>query len=280
MIAFEIVLPWLALAFGLLIGSFLNVCIVRIPKGESVVTPRSHCPRCNHMITWYENIPVLSYLFLRGKCSGCGLPISALYPTIEAITGLLFWSLAMWFGAQLVLVKYLVFAALMVALAVIDLRERLLPDELTFPGLLFGIGFSLFIPVQDGTAFFLTRHLGAWPIQMVSALDALIGAAIGAGVIWSVGMAYYLWRKVEGMGFGDVTLMGVIGAFLGLKLAMLTIFLGCMAGSVIGVIFIYAAQGGDTKYELPFGSFLAPCALFSVFWGREILHWYGSQLSF
>jgi leader peptidase (prepilin peptidase) / N-methyltransferase len=272
-------LPFIALAFGLLIGSFLNVCIVRLPKDESVVTPRSHCPKCGHLIAWYENIPLFSFLFLRGKCRGCGTPISWLYFTVELITGLMFALFAVWFGPTMEFVKYSVFGALMLALVVTDFRDRILPDELTLTSLILGVGFSLLSDVGDGTAAWLTHRLGTWPAPMVSALDSLLGAAAGAGVLWLVREGYYLWRGIEGMGFGDIKLMAAVGAFLGFKLTLLTIFLGAFSGSILGGGFILLARNRDTAYELPFGTFLGTAAMVGALWGKEMVEWYLRKLS-
>jgi len=277
--ALSIVLPYVAPVFGLLIGSFLNVCIVRLPKEESVVTPRSHCPNCGHQISWYENIPLLSFLALRGKCRGCGMPISWLYFTIELITGLIFWAMAILFGPSIEFLKYSVFGALMLALVVIDLRDRILPDELTLAGVILGVGFSLLSNVGDGTALWITHSLGPWPAPMVSVLDSLLGAAAGAGALWLVREGYYLWRGIEGMGFGDLKLMAAAGAFLGLKVTLLTILLGSFSGSILGGGFILLARNRDTAYELPFGTFLGVAAMFGALWGKEVVHWYLLKLS-
>ncbi len=277
--ALQLLLPFLSGLFGLLIGSFLNVCIVRLPKDESVVTPRSHCPNCGHMIAWYENIPLASYAFLGGKCHGCGAGISLLYPAIELSTGLMFAGLAIFFGPSIEFLKVAVFCALMLALTVTDLRDRILPDELTLAGLLLGVAFSLASRIDDGTARWLTGHLGEWPVPMVSALDALLGAAAGAGTLWLVREAYWWWRKVEGMGFGDLKLMAAIGAFLGLKVTLLTIFLGAGTGALIGGAFIFFARNRDSAYELPFGSFLGAGAMIGALWGKEMVQWYMQRLS-
>jgi leader peptidase (prepilin peptidase)/N-methyltransferase len=292
------VLPFVAPIFGLLIGSFLNVCIVRLPKDESVVTPRSHCPNCGHMIAWYENIPLFSFLFLRGRCRGCGTPISWLYFTIELITGLLFTAMALMFGPTVEFVKYSAFGALMLALTVTDLRDRIIPDELTLTGFCLGVVFSCLAPIDDGTARWLTQRFGTWPGPMISVLDALLGAAVGAGILLAVRETYFQLRHKEGMGFGDVTLMAVIGAFLGAKLAFLTIILGASSGSVVGLLHIALRRRKSTsrllrrgasllgtvrlllqsRDQLPFGSFLGPAAMLAGLWGKGVVQWYLSLL--
>lgn len=270
----EIVFPAVAFLFGLLIGSFLNVCIFRLPRGESVVAPRSHCPACGHWISWYENIPLASYVALRGRCRACGARIAPQYFLVELLTGLLFAASAALFGFTIEFFKFAVFGSLMIALTIIDLRDRLLPDPLTMAGLLLGVVFSALVPLNDGSAAALTRALGEWPPRMLSVLDALLGAAAGAATLALVREAYFRWRKVEGMGFGDLKLMAAVGAFLGPKLALFTIFLGSLAGSLLGGIFILVFRNRDTRYELPFGTFLGAMALFSALWGKEIVHWY------
>jgi leader peptidase (prepilin peptidase)/N-methyltransferase len=271
--------PLAASLFGLVVGSFLNVCIVRLPKEQSVVAPRSHCPACGHMIPWYENIPVFSYLLLGGKCSQCQARISPLYWLIELATGVMFAGLAARFGPSLELLKYLALGSLMLALTVIDLRDRILPDELTRAGLGLGVVFSAMVPIGDGTGAWLASLLGEWPPAMVSIFDSLLGAAAGSGALALVREGYYRWRGVEGMGFGDLKLMAAVGAFLGPKLALLTIFLGSFSGALIGGAFILLFRRGDSKYELPFGSFLGLMALGAGLWGKEMLDWYFHLMS-
>jgi leader peptidase (prepilin peptidase)/N-methyltransferase len=270
----EIFWPVVASLFGLLIGSFLNVCIHRLPRDESVIKPRSHCPACGHGILWYENIPLLSYLALRGKCSKCGIRISPQYFLVELANGLLYGGLAVLLGPGLELIKYAVFGSLMLALTIIDFKDRVLPDELTLAGVILGAAFSLLVPVSDGLAAFVTRPLGPWPLMLLSAFDSVLGMTLGAGVLWMVREAYFYWRKVEGMGFGDLKLMAAIGAFLGPTLTLLTIFLGSLAGALLGGVFILIFRNRDTRYELPFGTFLGGMALVTALWGRGVVQWY------
>lgn len=271
--------PWLVIGgsffYGLIIGSFLNVVIHRVPRGESIVSPRSHCPACGHPIAWYENIPLASYLVLGRRCRACKASISPRYFAVELLTGLIFAGLAAAFGFQWALAKYAVFAAMMIALMFIDLNKRLLPDAITLPGMAAGLIFAFLLPVSDGTAALLARW---WPSlfefpRLVSVLDALLGAIAGAGLLWIVAEVYWRVRHQEGLGFGDVKLMAMVGIFLGVKLALLTIFLGSAVGSIIGGSFMWL-QGKDPRYELPFGTFLGLTALFSAVWGKEIVTWY------
>lgn len=266
--------------FGLTIGSFLNVVIHRVPRGESIVRPRSRCPHCGHWIAWYENIPLASYLALGGRCRSCGALISPRYFVVELLTGVVFAVLAAVFGFEPPFVKFGLFAALTIALMFIDLEERLLPDALTFPGMAAGLVFSVALPVNDGSAALLARlaGLGEPSPRLLSLADALLGGLAGAGVLWLVAEGYRRVRRQEGLGFGDVKMMGLVGIFLGLKLALLTIFLGSLVGTLIGGSYMLV-RGKDSKYELPFGTFLGLTALFSALWGKEIVRWYLS-LSF
>lgn len=266
--------------FGLVVGSFLNVCIVRLPREErqerSVVRPRSHCPKCKAPIKPWDNIPVLSWLLLRGRCRACREPISPLYPAVELLTGLLF--LACWwvFGPTAEAAKWATLAALLVVLFFTDLRERILPDAVNFTGLGLGLLFALFVPPRDGTAAWLAGKMFEIPPPdpVLSFADAVAGAAVGGGLLWLVGEGYFRLRGREGMGLGDVKMMLMVGAFLGPKLVLLAILLGSLAGSVLGLLFIAVSRKGS-EYELPFGTFLAVGTLAAVFFGGPVMAWYG-----
>jgi leader peptidase (prepilin peptidase)/N-methyltransferase len=264
-----------AFLFGLIIGSFLNVVIYRVPRGESIVRPRSHCPGCARQIDWYDNIPLLSYVLLRGRCRHCRAPISPRYFVVELLTGMVFATLAAVLGPGPLFMKYAVFAALMIALMVIDLNERLLPDVLTFPGMAVGLAFAPFVPIDDGSIHVLARLFGHvdLPLRLASLGDALLGGLLAAGLLWFLREAFWRLRHREGLGFGDVKLMALVGFFLGLKLSLLTIFLGSLAGSLIGGGYMMLS-GKDRRYELPFGTFLGVMALFCALWGRGIVQWY------
>ncbi|MGO9640749.1 MAG: prepilin peptidase [Candidatus Acidiferrales bacterium] len=275
----QIVIAAAAFLFGLVLGSFLNVCILRIPSGESIVLPPSHCPKCGAPIKPYDNIPVLSWLFLRGRCRKCHAPISWMYPAVELATGLLFLACYFAFGATLTGAKWALFAALMIVLVVTDVRERILPDKVTFPGLGFGIAISFFLPPVDGTALWLSNRLFAFPppLPVLSFADAALGVIAGGGLLWIVAEGYFRLRGHEGMGLGDVKMMAMAGAFLGLKRTLLTILLGSLLGSVLGLLFILIFRKGR-QYELPFGTFLGAAALLVVFFGTSILNWYQSMV--
>jgi leader peptidase (prepilin peptidase)/N-methyltransferase len=263
-------------AFGLIFGSFLNVCIYRLPRGESVVMPRSHCPGCNHLIAAYDNIPLLSYLLLRGRCRYCQARISPLYFCVELATGLLFLLLYLIFGWTAALAKFAALGALLLVLTVTDWQTRLLPDRVTFPGMVAGLLFSQMVPVGDGIGPFLARLLGMGivPWRVGSLLDALLGAVAGGGLLYVLGELYYLLRHQEGMGFGDVKMMAMAGFFLGPKLVLLAIWLASIGGALLGGSFILLSRKNWRSFELPFGSFLGIACMVSAVWGKEILSWY------
>jgi leader peptidase (prepilin peptidase)/N-methyltransferase len=269
----------LVFAFGLIIGSFLNVCIVRIPEGKSIVLPASACTRCGTAIRPYDNIPVVSYLLLRGKCRGCKARISAMYPAVELLTAALFWICYHAFGLSFGALKWAIFSAIMIVLVFTDLRERILPDAVNFTGLGLGLAVSLLVPPADGTAQWLADHIFKFPppAPAISLADALIGATIGGGLLWCISELYFRLRGREGMGLGDVKMMLMAGAFLGTKRTLLTIFGGSLLGSILGIAFIMARRK-DSDYELPFGTFLGMAAILVVFFGTPLVDWYQSVL--
>ncbi|MGB2626616.1 MAG: prepilin peptidase [Candidatus Acidiferrum sp.] len=299
-------IPFFFFLFGIVIGSFLNVCISRIPEGESVVSPASRCPRCKAPIKPYDNVPILGWLWLRGKCRNCALPISPMYPIIEFLTGAVFVLTYIRFDVTLSTFKWLFFSCILIVLIVTDLRVRLLPDAVVWPG--FGIGLVLAtrIPTDDPAGFMLLGMLQravppsfyeyayqTHPVLLSAALgflDALLGAAFGAFLLWAAAALYKLFRKREGMGMGDVKMMAMVGAFLGVTGSFLTILLGTLLGSVIGVLFIaglyaygwkrdLAVRAGRrglgqidslrwaivSKYQIPLGTFLGIAALLVVY---------------
>ena len=243
--------------FGLLIGSFLNAVIHRVPRKQSLVSPGSRCPNCGYALRWYDNIPVLSYLMLGGRCRKCRQPISIRYPIVELITAAVFVAHYFVFGWTPLLAVRLAFAASLVALFAIDLEHHLLPDVITLPGIVVGLVASVFLPP--------------------GVVDALIGMLIGGGVLWAIGEAYFRYSGEEGMGGGDVKMLAMIGAFLGWKLVLVTLVLSSVAGSVLGLTIIAIKRGG-MKYALPFGTFLALGALAASLIGDRIVTWYAGQL--
>lgn len=260
---------------GLCVGSFLNVCIHRLPKGESVVRPRSRCPRCQHPIAAYDNIPLLSYLVLRGRCRHCAAAISPLYPLVEVLTGGVLLLAYQRFGLSAPALKATVLAAGLLVLIFTDLRDRLLPDRVTFPGVAAGLLFAFWVPVEDGTAALLLRLVGNSTLSsiLLSVTDALLGGLLGAGLLFVLGEVWYRLRRVEAMGLGDVKMMAMVGLFFGVKLTVLTLLLGSLLGSLVGGAFILLAKK-DSRYELPLGSFLGVGALVALYAGRELLAGY------
>jgi leader peptidase (prepilin peptidase)/N-methyltransferase len=245
----------LVTVFGTIVGSFLNVCIHRLPLRKSLMWPGSHCPKCQSPVKPYDNIPVVGYLRLRGRCRNCKAPISIQYPIVELITGGVFLGGYLLFDSPVLLVARLLFACAMIVLFVIDLEHRILPDIITLPGIVIGFVFSLFLPP-------------GWR-------DSLIGMVLGGGSLWLLGELYFRMRHEEGMGFGDVKMLAMIGAFVGWKLMLLTLVLSSFAGSIVGLA-IVALNRGDMKYALPFGTFLAMGAVVAATVGERIVQWYAS----
>lgn len=256
-----------ALLFGLLIGSFLNVCIHRWPRGRSVVRPRSHCVRCRKMIPWYDNIPLLSYVLLRGRCRYCRRPVSLRYPTVELLTAILFFYFVQKFGISVMAAKFCIFSAMMVALAFTDLEKRLLPDEFTLGGTVVGFAFAFFVPVASYTLREDTAEMLFWlaGVQLNGRpqwiAESVLAAAVLSGILWGAGVIYLKVRGREGLGFGDVKLVGMIGSFLGFRLAIGSLAWGGLAGAVISLIYIRATHKDASTFELPYGTFLSFAAL-------------------
>ena len=251
--------------FGLIIGSFLNVCVYRMPRDLSVAKPaRSFCPACEQTIAWYDNIPVLSYLFLRGRCRHCGAGISLRYPAVEIATAAIFVAAVAALGPTLEALKYCVFGAILVALIAMDLEERILADEFTKGGMALGVLFAAFVPVTPGFATLLLPD--DWPPWLVSVAESATSAGVLSGVLWSIGALYQRLRDREGLGLGDVKMVGTIGAFLGLGPALLTVAAGSILGTVCGLLYIFARKENAATYELPFGSFLGVAALLVAVW--------------
>lgn len=263
----------LALLFGLLIGSFLNVCIYRWPRDLSVVRPRSHCPSCEKTITWRDNIPLLSYALLGGKCRYCGARISRRYPAVELLTALLFFDFVWTLGPKPAALKMCVFAALLVGLLFSDLEERILPDELTLGGTLVGLVFAVFVRVPESLPSFfiiiLTHTELTGRAQWLT--ESAFGAVLPAFFLWFGGWLYQRIRHREGLGLGDVKLIAMVGSFLGLNGALFTLMLGSVTGSVIGYTYIRVTGKDASTYELPFGTFLGAAALLIALFSRQLL---------
>jgi len=275
----QAVIDLLAGLFGLLIGSFLNVCIYRWPRDLSVVHPRSKCPECDAGIAWYDNVPVLSYLILGGRCRQCRASIYWRYPVVEVLTGLSFAYFVNHYGPTLPGAKYCVFAAILIALVFSDLETLILPDELTLGGLAVGLALAWFVPVPDSTfqtigaiaGFSITGHA-------TGLLESLFGAIVPSGMLWFGGWLFEKLRHKEGLGFGDVKMLAMIGAFLGVRGTLLAIILGSVLGSVIGLIWIKVTAKDAATYQLPFGSFLGAAALLAAVEGQTLIGWYAQTL--
>jgi leader peptidase (prepilin peptidase)/N-methyltransferase len=244
----------------MVVGSFLNVCICRIPKGESVVSPPSHCPQCNYCIRWYDNIPVISYLLLLGKCRRCGVRISIQYPLIELLNGFLTLALFLRFGPTLVFLEWFLFCSALIVTTFIDIAHQIIPDEISLPGIVIGFIFS----------FFLEGNF--W-------LNSLLGILLGGGSLLLVAYSYQLLTGKEGMGGGDIKLLAMMGAFLGWKSIPFIIFSSSLLGSLIGIT-IMLVQKKNSKLAIPFGPYLAFGAVLYIFYGRQIIHWYLNMGSF
>jgi leader peptidase (prepilin peptidase) / N-methyltransferase len=247
--AFYVALAALA---GLLIGSFLNVCIYRLPRDLSPVTPRSFCPECGVPISWYDNVPLFSYFRLRGRCRACSQTIGWRYPLVEATTAVLFALVVAEYGWTLVALKWCVFDALLIALFWTDLEERILPDELTLGGAATGLVFAIFTGVPSAFPNLLFPPLK--PVVQ-SLLAAALGASIAA-LFWLIGAIYGSIRKREALGLGDVKLIVLLGVFLGLERTLFALVIGTVAGSVIGLSYILLSRRKASSYELPLGTFL------------------------
>jgi leader peptidase (prepilin peptidase)/N-methyltransferase len=252
----------LALLFGLLIGSFLNVCIYRLPQDLSVVRPRSYCPECQHPIAWYDNVPLLSFVVLGGRCRHCKANISWRYPVVELMTGVLFFVFVWRLGPSLAALKFCLSSALLVGLSFADLESRILPDEFTLGGAAAGLVLAWFVPVKDDIAQMLLWLAGAhWNVHWSSLAEAAIGGLIPGLFLWFGGWIYFKLRHREGLGLGDVKLVAMVGTFLGLHGALLTLIAGSLLGSLIGYAYIRFTHQDASTYELPFGTFLGLAAI-------------------
>jgi leader peptidase (prepilin peptidase)/N-methyltransferase len=279
---------------GLIFGSFLNVCISRIPHEQSIVSPRSRCPRCGAPIGWYHNIPVFSFLWLKGRCADCNQPISSRYPLVELLTAALFLACFAKFGAGLALLKFCVLSFLLVGLIFMDAETGLLPAEFTYSGILLGVLFAWLVPSDSSGTGFLFQLMGVrlpFDPRQASLVDAVIAMLISAAFFYIVWALYYLVRKRHGLGFGDIALIAMCGAFLGLKLTLFVLFAAPIVAAVYAVGWMTlnalrgreAAAAGEARLstaemlqqaEVPFGVFLGACSLFAVFWGERAWSFY------
>jgi leader peptidase (prepilin peptidase)/N-methyltransferase len=254
------VLVFICAIFGALIGSFLNVVILRLPDDkQSIVYPASHCPRCSSALHWYENIPVISYLFLRGRCGHCKEPISLQYPLVELTMALLAAAIMYKFNLSLTSAGYFIFSAALLVIIVIDIHHQIIPDVISLPGIILGVLFSFVNPT-------------------VTWQSSLIGLLAGGGLLYAVAFFYFLFRKVDGMGGGDIKLLAMIGAWLGWQSLPFVIFTSSLSGSLIGLIaMFYQKKGGQTR--IPFGPFLSLSALIYTFYSESILYYFNLYLT-
>ncbi len=269
--------------FGAIIGSFLNVVIHRLPREESIVLPSSRCPSCGATIAFYDNVPVLSYVLIGGRCRSCKTHISARYPAVEAVTALLFVVLAWHDGLTLALPFDLVFVAAITALVFIDAEHMILPNAITYPGIVFALVARAAIPYLLGRPHFddlemlLNGPLAGMPLWVASLVGAFLGALIGGGSLWLMGWTWEKLRGIEAMGLGDVKMMFMVGAYLGWRLTILNIFLGVLSGSVIGMALMMRRGRRNMQMLLPFGVFLGIGAIAALLIGPNIVEWYAGQ---
>ena len=268
---------FLIFIIGLALGSLLNVCIYRMPKGESIIVPRSHCPRCGKIISAWDNIPILSYLLLNGRCRSCRESIPVSYPLVEILAGLLLLIIYRKFGFTLEFAKFSIFGMLLLILVFTDLQNRIIPHAITIFGLLVGVIASWFVSVDWVVIVWELDWLGGFlNIRRVkSFLAAVTGMALGGGSFYLIGKAFYFLdrKRKEYLGFGDVMLVAMIGSFLGVPLTLLTVLLGSLLGTLIGITLESSMQRFQ-HYKWPFGAFLAPAAIFSSLEGRSVIEWY------
>jgi leader peptidase (prepilin peptidase)/N-methyltransferase len=266
--------PLIAFLFGACIGSFLNVCVSRWPLDQSVVKPRSRCPKCGHEIPWYENIPLVSWVALRARCSGCRNPISPIYPLLELVVALGWLGAELHYGATLTAFRVAVFGTILLGIMITDATHYVIPDGFTVFGFLFAL-------VAAGAGTLLSETL-----PFATLYDSVIGACVGAGAISIIGWLGELALKKEAMGFGDVTLMAMVGAYLGPGRTLLTIFIGAFLGAVTFLAVVYPitwlrCRKRGVPFEpplVPFGVFLAPAAMIALLWGSQMMHWYAHDV--
>jgi leader peptidase (prepilin peptidase) / N-methyltransferase len=246
--------------FGAIVGSFLNVVILRLPDDrQSIVYPASHCPRCSSPLHWYENIPIISYLLLRGRCSHCQERISLQYPLVELMMAVLAAALMYKFQLSVAAAGYFLFCAALLVIIVIDIHHQIIPDVISLPGIILGVVFSFISPT-------------------VTWQSSLIGVLVGGGILYAVAFFYYLLRKVDGLGGGDIKLLAMIGAWLGWQSLPFVIFASSFSGSVVGLIaMFYQKKGGQTR--IPFGPFLSLAALIYTFYSEKILYFFHLYLA-
>lgn len=248
------IFPLFAFVFGVVVGSFLNVCIFRLPLDQSIVFPSSHCFSCKKPVAFYDNIPLVSFILLQGKCRNCRTPLSYQYPMVELLTGVAALACILKWGITLNALTIFLFVASLIVITFIDFAHKIIPDVISLPGILYGLILSLVL-------------------QRITFLDSLLGALLGGGSLLLVAGAYYLLTKQEGMGLGDVKLLAMMGAFLGWESILFIIMIGSFTGALIGIAVMLIKQK-DRRYAIPFGPFLSLGAVSYLFYGKEIVSWY------
>ena len=239
---------------GLIVGSFCNVCIYRIPRNESVIYPASHCPNCHTDILAKDNIPLLSYLLLKGRCRNCGIKIFIQYPIVEFLTGLIYVIIYLIYGFSIQSLIYIILLSALIIIAFIDLNKQIILDVISLPGIVIGLILSFFVPY-------------------ISFINSALGVLVGGGIIFIIGLAGSVIFKKEAMGGGDVKLAAMIGAFLGWKYTIITLFLGFFLGALVG-IFLILSKIKSKEDVVPFGPFIALGSFITLLWGEKILSWY------
>ncbi len=275
----------IAAVLGAIIGSFLNVVIYRLPLEESIAFPNSKCPSCSAEIAFYDNVPVLSFILLGGRCRFCKMRISTRYPAVEILTALLFVAVTWRTGMTPALPFDLIFVSALVALVFIDAEHMILPNAITYPGIVFALVARLAIPYLVGAPHFddlpglMNGPFAGWPVVAASLGGAFIGALVGGGSLWLMGWLWEKLRGVEAMGLGDVKMMFMVGAYVGWRLTILTIFLGVFSGSLIGIVLMIRQGQKDMQMLLPFGIFLGIGSIMALLMGPQIVEWYAGQFS-
>lgn len=272
-------MTFLALLFGLLIGSFLNVCIHRWPINKSVVRPRSRCPKCEQQISWYDNIPLLSFTLLRGRCRHCNELISWRYPAVEILNGILYFAAVSQYGLEPISFKCMLFGSMMLALIFTDLEQFLLPDELTLGGLAIGLALSPFILIPAGATqlIWLISQTQPEPWQ-ASVVESILAVIVFGGMLWGTREVYYRVRGVDGLGFGDVKLAGMMGAFWGMNYTLIVLVVGSLIGALFGSALVLFG-GKRWQHEMPYGSYLGAAAILVTFWGDDLIGWYWNTIT-
>ncbi len=265
---------------GAAIGSFLNVVIHRVPREESIVFPNSACPKCGKAINSYDNIPILSWLILRGKCRNCKNPISPRYPAVELLNALLFVLIFWQIGFNPFLPVALIFVTTIVALIFIDAENMILPDVINFPLLFFALLVRIIFPIFFSAEYFSDikiyplNQLGGLPVWSISLIGAILGGLVGGGSLWLVGKIWKLLRNVDAMGLGDVKMMFAVGALLGWRLVFLSIFIGAFTGAIAGIFVIFGQKEKDFQAQIPFGIFLGIGSIVALLFGEQLINWY------